>query len=338
MHMAQTSNVHAPRVPIMATPPIPEAIRDAMLSQCFLTVPGGTVIGFGVARVGPDQARLVIGKNYRSKRLHRVAYYARLMTAGAWRLTPQSLVFFSNGERGDGDHRLSAIIESGVSTEFLVTWGWSADIVSVLDVGLPRNSTDFVKAVLDVNWSAAELGAVRTLSCGLEIQKNAMIGNEVMAELSVVLQAGIDFAMQSFKTAKRAGIYNSDVLAVIAAAYFTYPDHHESIGRFCEILGTGKGVKYLVDNVALVTRNALASLTGRHAGDDRNERIAKAHLGLRHFLEQNEVTILRPPRITTRVGTRLFDISAAIHLPQEIRNQLNAVLKTELLSESAETA
>lgn len=70
-----------------------------------------------------------------------VKKYTRDMDAGIWRLTPQGLIFDSEGWCIDGQHRLQALRDSKLDElQFWVYPNEAADIFAVLDVGFTRQA------------------------------------------------------------------------------------------------------------------------------------------------------------------------------------------------------
>ena len=67
---------------------------------------------------------------------------------GEWRANGATIVFNAKGELIDGQHRLTAIVQSGKSVQSIVVRGVSADVQTFHTLGdvLPRSLTDFIHA------------------------------------------------------------------------------------------------------------------------------------------------------------------------------------------------
>lgn len=92
-------------------------------------------------------------KNNRKLNAQRVEKYARDMLNGNWQLTPQGISFYENGDLCDGQHRLTAIIRSGVCVNMLVTYNVPNEI-SMVDRGYSRNTANILQmAGIDSNLS-----------------------------------------------------------------------------------------------------------------------------------------------------------------------------------------
>lgn len=98
--------------------------------------------------------------------------YARMMAAGQWGLTHQGICIADNDELTDGQHRLMAIIQSGVSIRCLVARGLPA----ISKSGLP---------MIDL----VDRGAGRTVGQQLQLRHGYANGNLISAAVEAVLLA-----------------------------------------------------------------------------------------------------------------------------------------------------
>lgn len=82
-----------------------------------------------------------IGNNRKiSKRT--VSRYASEMASGRWLLTGEAIQFDLNGRLINGQHRLSAVVESKATVQLLVIKGLGEEAVMVLDTGRVRSASD----------------------------------------------------------------------------------------------------------------------------------------------------------------------------------------------------
>jgi len=84
-------------------------------------------------------------KANRTLRSGRVADLMRDMKSGKWRITHQGIAFDVDGNLIDGQHRLTAVILSGVTVEMMVTRGIERDAIMNIDTVLTRNICDVYK-------------------------------------------------------------------------------------------------------------------------------------------------------------------------------------------------
>lgn len=96
-------------------------------------------------RITPQIAEgmLACNKNFRKLRDKKVREYKRAMLLGNWRYTGEP-VHFSNGYLVNGQHRLQAIIDSGVAIKCLVIFG--VEGIREMDTGLKRGLNDVLRA------------------------------------------------------------------------------------------------------------------------------------------------------------------------------------------------
>lgn len=85
------------------------------------------------------------GKPNRKLKPTVVRDYARVMTEGGWRINGEPLIVNRHGELLNGQHRLNAVIESGLpSVQMLVVFGVEDDAFSTIDTGCIRQAQDIV--------------------------------------------------------------------------------------------------------------------------------------------------------------------------------------------------
>jgi len=103
----------------------------------------------GVEKIGPREAEEILDavkddprtRNRPVKDAH-VEWLAGMMKAGKWRLNGESIILDEDGKLLDGQHRLYAIIHSGVTIETWVARGVSRDFFPTIDTGATRTTAD----------------------------------------------------------------------------------------------------------------------------------------------------------------------------------------------------
>lgn len=96
-------------------------------------------------RITPEVAAAIIGSqngHNRTLRDGRVERYAEAMKRGQWRTTGQGLTFDTDGNLIDGQHRLHAVVLSGVTVEMVVVRDADPTAFTVIDTGLNRRAAD----------------------------------------------------------------------------------------------------------------------------------------------------------------------------------------------------
>jgi ParB-like chromosome segregation protein Spo0J len=95
----------------------------------------------------PELAEKWLGQNIGNRNLRRqkVQQYARDMREGNWHTSGQAIQLDWNGRLIDGQHRLEAVIESGVTVEALIVEGLDPRAREVIDTGAKRTASDALK-------------------------------------------------------------------------------------------------------------------------------------------------------------------------------------------------
>lgn len=81
----------------------------------------------------------------RGLRARAVSAYARDMEHGKWMLTGESIKFDRHGNLLDGQHRLSAIVQSGTPQRLLIVSGIDPGVRTVIDTGAVRTGGDALR-------------------------------------------------------------------------------------------------------------------------------------------------------------------------------------------------
>ena len=94
-----------------------------------------------VMSITPEIAEEMLKKNTRNRHVNkqRVLVYAKAMTEGTWALSTDAIGFDTDGVLINGQHRLLAVVKSGVTCQFLVSQGMDKGTVAVIDNGQARN-------------------------------------------------------------------------------------------------------------------------------------------------------------------------------------------------------
>lgn len=98
-----------------------------------------------IEQIGPEQAKIYLKVGGSNPRKYRPAYakqLARAMLAGEFKETHQGIAFDDRGNLQDGQHRLNAIILSGVTLTMMVTLNVPAENFSNVDSGMNRSIAD----------------------------------------------------------------------------------------------------------------------------------------------------------------------------------------------------
>lgn len=98
-----------------------------------------------IEAITPEVAQQYLASNSRQQRKLRrrkVAEYADDMRNGRWGLNGATIVIDEHGNLIDGQHRLSAVVESGTTQRFVVVRNVSEDSYETIDQGMKRTLAD----------------------------------------------------------------------------------------------------------------------------------------------------------------------------------------------------
>lgn len=99
----------------------------------------------------------------RKLRSFRINLYARFMTEKRWLLTNDAIAFDTEGHLQNGQHRLYAIVQSGIPQRFLVARGLPVESFTATDLQATRTMGDFLYIAGEENLSTPLGASLRSL-------------------------------------------------------------------------------------------------------------------------------------------------------------------------------
>lgn len=102
----------------------------------------------GIVDVTPEMAETLINtSNYDNRKVKNrvVEKYAKMMENGEWQFSPETISISKAGRLLNGQHRLLAVVKSGVTCRFLIAAGFDDDVFKVLDRGATRTTADALR-------------------------------------------------------------------------------------------------------------------------------------------------------------------------------------------------
>jgi hypothetical protein len=248
-----------------------------------------------IRTVTPEDAEKWLARNHdRNRKLRpgKLREYVADMKAGRWVLSDQAISFNAAGDLINGQHRLRAVWESGVSIQSLVLWDAPDRALYVID-GAMRRSTDDRFGMAGRPYPKGCGGTVRRLMIGMNQDRNAQSisdwrVDEFMAEHGNAV-AFVHAATQKYKLTQAA------IRAVLTRAKMRRVAG-ERIERFCEVLGTG--IMGAGENAAVLLRNQILQMKqlGSGTGEARRKLYALTEAALAAFLEGERPTKLQPAK------------------------------------------
>lgn len=182
--------------------------------------------------ITPALAEVMLNGNANNRRLRdtRVTRFASRIRAGLWRVTHQGVAVGSDGLLYDGQHRLRAIIESGVPTMLLVVRGLDPTAREVIDIGEKRSAAD--------NLSIVDGHPIGTADAAIANALRLMLFNDgtgprpceahEMRDILSRFSAGIA-AVKRAMPATRKSITRAPVMAALAFAHAAAPSKIEKM-------------------------------------------------------------------------------------------------------------
>jgi hypothetical protein len=224
--------------------------------------------------VTPEMAKNWLEKNQnRKKRLSTITHYLHMILRGQWHTHHQGVAFDVDGWLRDGQHRLSAIEQSGKSMWLLVTINISREAVMVLDIQAKRTDSDALNlmGVQDVNHTS--VAVIKHMALGIKCHDSGnRLSRDDLMSLALAWHEPILFTkpMWSSKHLRHAAIS-----AAIARAWFT--QDHERLAEFMDVAKSGE-IKSPADTAAIRLRDWISQ--GHHSGG----RIEHADRGLQESI------------------------------------------------------
>lgn len=98
--------------------------------------------------VTPELASELLDNNVNNRSLRQsyVNHLVNELTEGRWHLTHQGIAVATDGRLLDGQHRLTAIVESGLSATLNISYDCDPNAFKVIDTGTARTCADVLRA------------------------------------------------------------------------------------------------------------------------------------------------------------------------------------------------
>lgn len=256
---------------------------------------GGGEITHVTETITPETAARYLESNLgnRKMRAHKIKQFASDMKNGRWMLTHQGIAFFDDGGLMDGQHRLAAVVESGVPVRMVVMRGFGRIVAHAIDSGTKRNEVD-AERLNGIVVTPKEVACARAM---LIMKQLKDVPDQEITAFRKRYQDYIRFGVSCVTTGR---CRNSLVHAVITRAAFNGIDA-AALTRFGDILAgcmpvEGEQAAYRVKTYVDNNKPCLSLVT------DRQSTYLKIEGGLRAFLER------RSPEFLREAGRELFPI------------------------------
>lgn len=245
-----------------------------------------------VTDVTPDMARrfLVGNVDNRKVRKQAVAEYAASMTAGTYALHHQGIAFDHLGKLLDGQHRLLAIVRSGVTVRMPVARNVPASSYVHIDEHRPRTVADRLKIAKPLGET---VGFIARLLTG-----QVKPSHEVIDQIAGTIAES--FAQLTAGAAGQAKIISS---APFKAAALTRGWEHGDMKYVSKLYHDMLKGKF--DELPPVANALLGQVLRGMAGTDQYQIFARAYVVFNKECAQNTRLLVKEPRFAIE-GARQF--------------------------------
>ena len=196
-----------------------------------------------------------------------VDMYVRQIKSGLWRRTHQGIAFDTYGTLIDGQHRLMAIINTGVTVPMLVFMDESPENYEYIDCGRNRSNLDTMRMSSRNNrLQLAHANTLKAMAAGRYCKTQGRYSNAELNELYRQYTAAVDFAVDQLGDYPVKQINDPTVRGVIARA--CYYLGKEQLVEFCNML-KGQSSDHPAAKVVHAFRDCLIAWEGRNESTKR---------------------------------------------------------------------
>ncbi len=248
--------------------------------------------------ITPKIAREMLKQNPNNRSVNKrhIKFLADQMKNNQWLFDAQPIRLTNSGSLLDGQHRLNAIIESGVSQEFLIVSGISSDAFKVMDTGKNRSSGDVltINGVSNASLCAATCKLVMSLADGntMEVKvRTSGSSNTAVLEFYESDAAAFDDVVTKAATLYK-GFNRVLETSVISALYYLMSKRNvEKAELFWNKLCYGIGLEK--DSPIRLLRDRLIKDKVSHTKMKRSYKLAIIIKTWNHYRKGNTIKCLR---------------------------------------------
>lgn len=221
----------------------------------------------GFVTVTPDTARswLVLNRKNRNLRKADLDRYKRDMLAGNWHLAGDPIRFGIDGSLLDGQHRLTALAETGITLPLLVVRGVQPEAQRVMDTGRRRTASDAL--TIDGRDNSSLLAAAALLKLSVDLGKLDGKHEASHGEILACVEAHPEL-IEACEFARTVARRSDCPPSVVAYTYYTLA--HIDVAAAQDFWNAA------AEKVGLAKGDPVIALTNRFAEARRNrERLTK---------------------------------------------------------------
>jgi hypothetical protein len=240
--------------------------------------------------ITPAMAVEWLKKNMKNRRVqpNRVKEYSEAMKAGLWRANGESIKFDLKGNLVDGQHRLMACAQTGITITVNVVTGIEPEAVTTIDIGKHRNHGDTLAMAEFTNCRimAAMLILVHKYRTGTCLSKSSFTNAQVLglAETTNGKEEAITVGDRVYRSLRGQK-------SVYAAAAILFKEADQELSeKFFSCLANGLEDK---TKATFILRNRIIAQTSRKEILPQHELFALMIKAWNHFASGTVVKCLR---------------------------------------------
>lgn len=215
--------------------------------------------------VGPELAEEFLRKNTKNYRKYRpwvAKKYADDMRNNRWKINGESICFNSKGELVNGQHRLEAIVMTGITIPIVVVYDVDDEVVT-FDIGFTRSSVDIARAMDSNNKYSTNLLAIASqfVSDFGRLKLNTDVPSEYAVKFYKPLSAAFSSVCNTAGSLGGAGkiIAKNSGCGLAAYVWIRSGIPSEEIAKFFSVVNSGYQVDGVDCSPAITLRNTLLS-------------------------------------------------------------------------------
>jgi len=253
--------------------------------------------------VTPSIAEAWLNANETNRKLRPgvVERYAADMQSGRWTECLVPIAFYEDGTLANGQHRLWAICESGVTVQFEILRGLSKEAGLNIDTGLNRTLVDNARISGEYpNLTNEFVSAARAVNDGVHgsaLQTGRKQGVRSHAQSLEICERFTESVGWAVTHGPRGKLLRNGVtLGAVARAYMLEKDR-DRLAKFCKVLTTGFYDN--ADETAAVALRTLLMSSGSYTSTSNvwREAFLRTQHAIHAFMHHKPLKTIRSPEV-----------------------------------------
>jgi hypothetical protein len=214
--------------------------------------------------VTPELARLLLASNPANRAVYKakVEEYAAAILRGDWDLNGEPIIVSDTGELNDGQHRLNAVVLSGVSIRSIFVFGVSRASRNTVDLGAKRTAGDILgmSGVPDSTHVAVMVKFIINYEAQMHLGTHRT-PQEIAERLSKMGWEDVDNSLTHGRSVYR--VFRWSIGGWAALYYLMIQRDMHAADRFFNELATGDGVVGKHNNVGALRTRLIENLAAK---------------------------------------------------------------------------